>query len=87
MHKLGTALDAAVDHRLRKRAAELLLQVVLRVESLVRGAYGLHPQLERKRHPVRVINLVPRAVDGLLGVEDEAVEIEYEGSNQLVTPL
>src|SRR6266849_583634 len=82
-HELEPPRDPAVDDVLRQRSANSLLQEALGMERLVRGAHGLHPQLEGQRHSARLVNLLPRSVDGLLGLEDEAVEIEDEGTDQL----
>ena len=78
---LCAAAGPAVQHLLRQRPAETLLQVVLRMEPGGRRADDLHPPLERQVLAVCLVNLEPGAVDRLLGVEDQPVEVEHDGSN------
>ena len=80
---LGATPDAAIQHLLRQRPAQPLFEVVLGMEAGRGRADDLHPALERKLLSVGLVDLEPRPVDGLLGVEDQAVEVEDESANHV----
>src|SRR5204862_44961 len=73
--------DPAVEHLLGQRPAQPLLEVALRVKSGRGRADDRHPSLERQLLAVSLVDLEPGTVDRLFGVEDEAVEVEDDGSN------
>src|SRR5436309_2840183 len=78
---LGSASDPAIEHLLREGLAQALLQMMLGMEAGRRRADDLHPALKWQVLAVGLVDLEPRAVDRLLGVEDEPVEVEHDGSN------
>ncbi|OLC01601.1 MAG: hypothetical protein AUI15_05130 [Actinobacteria bacterium 13_2_20CM_2_66_6] len=56
--------------------------MVLRMETGGGRTDDLHPAFERQVLAVRLVHLEPRTVDRLLGVKDQAVEVEHDGANQ-----
>jgi hypothetical protein len=76
------AADPAVQDLFWQRPSKALLEVALGMKAGGGRPDDLHPAVKRQLLAVRLVNLEPRAVNGLLRVEDQAVEVEHQGADQ-----
>ena len=74
--QLGAPPDAPIDHLLGERPPQPLLEVMLWMEFGGGRPDYLHPSLEGQRLAMGLIDLEPRSVDRLLGVENQPIEVE-----------